>query len=120
MSEMVERVADAIAEVPIPWVRDNRWGGKGYEVGYVDGDVISDETMRILGAFPTGGEASAFQAKWVKHARARAAIEALWEPTDKMKATEGVHWGYGCHVCGGLTQGWQAMLAAALSEPKED
>jgi len=47
---------------------------------------------------------------------ARAAIEAMREPTEDMKAVEGVHWGYYCHVCGGLTEGWHAMIDAALGK----
>ncbi len=47
------------------------------------------------------------------------AIEAMREPTDEMKAVEGVHWGYGCHVCGGLTEGWHAMIDAALTPPTD-
>lgn len=45
---------------------------------------------------------------------ARAAIEAMREPTNEMKEIEGVHWGYGCHVCGGLQEGWYAMIDEAL------
>ena len=44
----------------------------------------------------------------------RETIEAMREPTDDMKAVEGVHWGYGCHVCGGVKEGWQAMIDEAL------
>ena len=48
---------------------------------------------------------------------ARAAIEAMREPTDEMKnCSEEVHWGYSCHVCGGLTEGWYKMIDAALRE----
>lgn len=50
-------------------------------------------------------------------AMARAAIEAMREPTDEMKnCSEEVHWGYSCHVCGGLKEGWQAMIDAALGK----
>ena len=45
---------------------------------------------------------------------ARAAIEAMREPTEEMKAVEGVHWDYSCAVCGGLKEGFQAMIDAAL------
>ena len=45
---------------------------------------------------------------------ARAAIAAMREPTEAMKSVEGVHWGYSCHVCGGLKEGWQAMIDEAL------
>lgn len=44
------------------------------------------------------------------------AIEAMREPTEEMKAIEGVHWGYSCHVCGGLKEGWHAMIDAALAK----
>lgn len=46
--------------------------------------------------------------------RARAAIEAMRDPTDAMKNVEGAHWDYGCHVCGGLTEGWYKMIDEAL------
>lgn len=45
---------------------------------------------------------------------ARAAIEAMREPTAAMKSVEGIHWGYGCNVCGGLQEGWYAMIDEAL------
>ena len=45
-----------------------------------------------------------------------AAIEAMREPTEDMKADPCVHWDYSCHVCGGLKEGWQAMISAALSD----
>jgi len=46
---------------------------------------------------------------------ARAAIEAMREPTEEMKTcSDEVHWGYLCYVCGGLTEGWYAMIDAAL------
>jgi hypothetical protein len=45
---------------------------------------------------------------------ARAAIAAMREPTDDMKQIEGVHWGYPCAICGGLTEGWYAMIDEAL------
>lgn len=37
-------------------------------------------------------------------------LMALREPTEAMKSIEGVHWGYGCNTCGGLTEGWYAMI----------
>lgn len=47
---------------------------------------------------------------------ARAAIEAMREPTNDMKqCSDEVHWGYSCHVCGGLTEGWQKMIDHALA-----
>lgn len=45
---------------------------------------------------------------------ARAALAAMRDPTEAMKAVEGVHWDYSCHVCGGLKEGWQAMIDEAL------
>lgn len=47
---------------------------------------------------------------------ARAAIAAMREPTEAMKAVESVHWGYSCQVCGGLKEGWQAMHDEALKD----
>lgn len=49
---------------------------------------------------------------------ARAAIEAMREPTAEMKAAEGAHWDYSCHTCGGLAEGWYLMIDAALQETK--
>lgn len=86
MSEMIERVARAI------------WASE-YTSPWPDGDGYPDDEYRL-----------------VARKQARAAIEAMREPTDAMKAVDGIHWGYGCHVCGGLTEGWQAMIDAALSE----
>lgn len=46
---------------------------------------------------------------------ARTVISALREPTDAMKnCNDEVHWDYSCHVCGGLKEGWQAMIDEAL------
>lgn len=44
----------------------------------------------------------------------KAVVLAMREPTEKMKSIEGIHWGYGCHVCGGLTEGWHAMVDAIV------
>lgn len=47
---------------------------------------------------------------------ARAAIEAMREPTSEMTScSEEVHWGDSCYICGGLKDGWQKMIDAALS-----
>lgn len=46
----------------------------------------------------------------------KAVIKAMREPTDKMKSIEGVHWNYGCHICGGLTEGWYAMIDAVIND----
>ena len=53
--------------------------------------------------------------------QARAAILAMSEPTEEMKEChEDVHWGYNCHVCGGLEDGWRKMFSAALdNKPQE-
>ena len=45
-------------------------------------------------------------------------LTALLEPDDEMKSIEDVHWGYRCHVCGGLTEGWQAMLQNLIDRAK--
>ncbi len=46
-----------------------------------------------------------------------AIIKAMREPTEKMKTcNEEIHWGYSCHVCGGLTEGWYAMIDAVINE----
>ena len=49
---------------------------------------------------------------------ARAAIKALIEPTKAMQnCSENIHWGYSCHVCGGLQDGYQRMLKFAAEQP---
>lgn len=48
---------------------------------------------------------------------ARAAIEAMREPTEEMKAPDDVHWDYSCHVCGGAKDTWHLMIDAALKPP---
>ncbi len=46
---------------------------------------------------------------------ARSAIAAMREPTEQMKhCSEWVHWGYNCGQCGGLREGWYAMMDEAL------
>lgn len=47
---------------------------------------------------------------------AKAAIEAMREPTPEMLVSEDIHWGYSCHVCGGLKSGYETMIDAALKE----
>jgi len=44
------------------------------------------------------------------------AIMALRDPTDEMKVGDDIHWDYACHVCGGLKEGWQAMIDNASAE----
>ena len=52
---------------------------------------------------------------WRYRMQARAAIEAMREPTNEMTTcSEEVHWGYSCHTCGGLKEGWELMIDAAL------
>lgn len=117
MSEMVERVAAAIASVETPFIRDNRWRERGYEVGYVDGEVITDDTIIILGSFPTMEEARAFQDRWLPMARARAAIEQMLEPTEAMKLARSVpnilHPDEAALI-------WKGMIDAALKGPEAD
>lgn len=45
---------------------------------------------------------------------ARAAIEAMREPTPEMTQADNVHWDYSCHVCGGAKEHWERMIEAAL------
>lgn len=51
---------------------------------------------------------------------ARAAIEAMREPTPEMiaKPDDGarVHWDYNCHVCGGARHAWETMIDVALGK----
>lgn len=89
MTTMLDRVAEAICQA------DEQNGGPPW--GYV----------KTLGKHAVAGY----------YDRARAAIQEMREPTEAMKtADENVNWGYSCHVCGGLTNGWYAMIDKALSE----
>ena len=52
---------------------------------------------------------------------ARAVIDAMREPTEAMKKAttsngDNIYWDYSCHVCGGLKDGWHAMIDAALAD----
>lgn len=48
---------------------------------------------------------------------ARAAIEAMREPTDDMKTDgEVTPWNWGCHTCGGPKENWYRMIDAALGK----
>lgn len=96
MSEsMVERVARAIMGDNNVRCMDDRCGCAGYE-----------RWECALGTNP--------------HDMARAAIEAMREPTDAMrnakdKYGDGICWGYDCHICGGITdEKWRSMIDAAL------
>jgi|SRR5215207_9104058 len=75
MSEIVEHVAQEVESVSMPWVRDNRWSGKGYEIGYFQDET--DASEHILATFPSQEEAYEFREAWVREAKARAAIETL-------------------------------------------
>lgn len=88
MSEMVERVARAILASHDYSKNDGKEGGF---------ESLSPEWQEVL------------------LANARAAIEAMREPTDDMKnCSEEVHWDYSCGQCGGLKEGWQMMIDEAL------
>jgi hypothetical protein len=54
--------------------------------------------------------------QYVAQEGARAAIKAMREPTEEMRECGYVHWDYSCNVCGGLKEGWYAMIDAALKE----
>lgn len=45
---------------------------------------------------------------------AKAAIEAMKEPTEEMLKAEGTH--HNCHMCGGHSEGYKLMIEAALKE----
>jgi hypothetical protein len=86
MSEMVERVARAIADATIPIVRKNkgRDDGRIFEVVYILNGPISDDTVKIAGAFADKGEAEHFRDELERRFVGRAAIEAMREPTEGM------------------------------------
>lgn len=90
MTEMLDRVAAPIAAEIAELTQDQRNTMRFPE------DFVGDTIDRARSA-------------------ARAAIAAMREPTEDMKkCNEEVHWGYSCHTCGGLTEGWYAMIDAAL------
>lgn len=94
MSEMIERVAHAVSAEMARQLGASPAPGRVWDPSSwtASGDVVNLESV------------------------ARAAIEAMREPTDEMKAHEEVHWGYSCNICGGLTEGWYAMSDAALKD----
>ncbi|HEV7286512.1 MAG TPA: hypothetical protein VGN75_16780 [Kaistia sp.] len=96
MSEMVEKVARAICV------------GRG---------LNPDEcTFGTAWANDAGSGYKCSQRRWEKYkSDALAAIAAMREPTAEMKAAEGAHWDYSCHTCGGLAEGWDIMIDAALA-----
>lgn len=49
---------------------------------------------------------------------ARAAIEAMREPTEEMKNIDPAYYGR-CPTCGGVEQSWPAMIDAALGDQGE-
>ena len=51
---------------------------------------------------------------------ARAAIEAMREPTSGMKTGDDVHWDAACHICGGHQEAWHNLIDAALTEQNLD
>lgn len=58
--------------------------------------------------------------KWA-YQYARIAIEAMREPTEAMKHAlnehgDEIHYSYGCQVCGGVAEGYKAMIDAALKD----
>jgi hypothetical protein len=92
MSDMIERVAKAIMA------------------------AMADHPATKVRANGPNGEAAL---KLFFELLAVEAIKAMREPTEEMKAVEGVHWDYSCHVCGGLKEGWQVMIDAALDNPSQ-
>lgn len=105
MSEMVERVrASQRVFSYIEGVR--RDAGKWFIVDQYDGSRVTEPIFPSNRAAIAEGE----------RMNARSAIAAMREPTEAMKSVEGIHWGYSCHICGGLKEGWQAMIDEALKE----
>lgn len=95
MTSMIEKVARAISDEPI---------GRA--------ETLRTAMWKIADATGISWDEAAWQRQM--QVLARAAIQALMEPTSEMLACEDIHWGYSCHICGGLTEGWHAMLTAAL------
>lgn len=60
------------------------------------------------------GDGSIPEANYILE-EACSAIRVMREPTESMKkCSDEIHWGYSCHTCGGLKEGWYAMIDAAL------
>lgn len=102
MSEMIERAAKALFN----GAQKKRTASQTNELLYGRSDVTW-EFINSEDVVPSIADDYRSQA--------RAAIAAMREPTEEMKScSEEVHWGYSCHVCGGLKEGWYAMIDAAL------
>jgi len=86
MSDFLEQVAKAIETVPQPWVRNNklREDGKTFEVGYADDGPIDDDTIHVVAAYADHDEAMRHRDRLERDMRARAALEALRDPTIQM------------------------------------
>lgn len=119
---MVEKIARAIALAPELWHRRNkgREDGREHEVCYLDGDVISDETLHVVAAFAHPQEAEAFKVRRQREMQALAAMEALLEPSEEM-----IRAGYETPIIdagpvsgfgpdGATATVWQAMLRKAM------
>jgi hypothetical protein len=107
MSEMVARVAGAIHGVANVWRRTNKLHSNGaiYEIGYTPDNGAAPV---VVEAFSDYTEAMAAQIRLQAVMQARAALEAMREPTTDM-----VRVGTGAATMLGA---WRLMIAAALGE----
>jgi hypothetical protein len=125
---MVERVAEAIDAVAL-FSRYNDWTSDrvpGLPIEICRHGTGGEAEIVVVGRFPSSfGEDEAL-AEMVTEARARAAIEAMREPTTKMlKASpivgtginEDGKWGINTRPAADV---WTAMIDAALTEPPQE
>lgn len=50
---------------------------------------------------------------------AKAALEAMLEPTEEMTVGDENHYKYNCHVCGGWKEAYQTMIKQALEKQND-
>lgn len=116
---MVERVANAIANAPRVFLRQNKAHPLPYEVclDAKPDEPIDDGSFNVLSRWGFLAEAEAETAFWRKFHRARAAVAAMREPDGYMVSA-------GCRV--NPTEGsiqevveiWRAMIDTALAKPQ--
>lgn len=102
MSEMIERAAKAMYL--------SRYDGPTVEGQPTPDSFWPDRLDEIVSGPP-------FDANGYR-SMARAAIEAMREPTNEMLnyETDTFSIQTNCHMCGGHLEGWQAMIDAALGK----
>jgi hypothetical protein len=119
MSEsMVERVAKAIDDEPMRWLVGKHPNGEGSWLVTWDqtrpGEPISVESFPVMFSCATQAEANAWLLAELPKAQARAAIEAMREPTDAM--LDHVKGQFDDHSGPFFEAAWNHMIDAALKD----